>query len=143
MEFSDMIGPIAGGALIGLGATLSMLLSGRIAGVSGIAGGLTAPKAGDVGWRVAFVGGLMIGGATMFALRPEIFASVIEPNMAVIAIGGLLVGFGSRMGSGCTSGHGVCGVARSSPRSLVATLTFVASGAIATFFARHVIGGAL
>ena len=132
---------LAGGALIGLSAVLLMLTNGRIAGISGIVGGLFGGGSGEAGWRLAFVVGLIAGPfvATLFgAPLPEID---IDASVPVILVAGLLVGFGSRLGNGCTSGHGVCGLARLSPRSLAATLTFMTVGAAVVFVARHVLGG--
>ena len=132
---------LAGGVLIGLSAVLLMLANGRIAGISGIVGGLFGGGSGEAGWRLAFVAGLMAGpfAATLFgAPLPEIG---IDASVPVILVAGLLVGFGSRLGNGCTSGHGVCGLARLSPRSLAATLTFMTVGAAVVFVARHVLGG--
>jgi len=120
-----------------------MLFSGRIAGVSGIFSGLLDPKPGDMGWRAAFVGGLMAGGAALFALSPETFTSGLDRSLGAVAVGGLLVGFGARMGSGCTSGHGVCGMARLGPRSIVATVTFISSGALVTLLVNRLAGGAI
>src|SRR5512147_2385303 len=114
---------LAGGVLIGLSAVLLMLANGRIAGISGIVGGLFGGGSGEAGWRLAFVAGLMAGPfvLTLFgAPLPEIS---IDASVPVVLVAGLLVGFGSRLGNGCTSGHGVCGLA--SPRSLAATLTFM------------------
>ena len=129
---------LAGGALIGLAAALFALLAGRIAGVSGIAGGLLRPARQDIGWRLAFVAGLV--------LAPILYAAVIAPPVVrieaatpLLVIGGLLVGWGSRYGSGCTSGHGVCGLSRMSPRSLAATLTFMGAGFATVFIVRHVL----
>ncbi len=130
---------LAGGALIGLAAVVLMLFQGRIAGISGIVGGLLAPRAGDVAWRVAFVAGLLVGAAALAAAG---MAPVLRdrPGLGVIILAGLFVGFGTRLGSGCTSGHGVCGLARLSSRSLVATLVFMASAALVVFATRHVLG---
>ena len=132
---------LAGGVLIGLSAVLLMLANGRIAGIAGIVGGLFGACAGEVGWRLAFIVGLVTGpfAATLFgAPLPEIG---IDASVPVILVAGLLVGFGSRLGNGCTSGHGVCGLARLSRRSLAATLTFMTVGAAVVFVARHVLGG--
>ena len=131
---------LAGGALIGLAAAMLVLLNGRIAGISGIVGGLLAPRAGDVAWRGAFVAGLLVGAAALAAAG---MAPVLRdrPGLGVIILAGLLVGFGTRLGSGCTSGHGVCGLARLSPRSFAATLIFMASAALVVFVTRHVLGG--
>ena len=132
---------LAGGALIGLSAVLLMLTNGRIAGISGIVGGLFGGGSGEAGWRLAFIAGVMAGpfAATLFgAPLPEIG---IDASPSVVLVAGLLVGFGSRLGNGCTSGHGVCGLARLSRRSLAATLTFMTVGAAVVFVARHVLGG--
>ena len=131
----------AGGVLIGLAAVLLMPALGRIAGIAGIIGGLVGNGAGEIGWRIAFVVGLMAGpfAAALFgAPLPEVH---VDASVPVTLVAGLLVGFGSRLGNGCTSGHGVCGLARWSPRSLAATLTFMAAGAAVVFVARHVPGG--
>ena len=131
---------LAGGALIGLAALVLMLFQGRIAGISSIVGGLFAPRAGEVAWRAAFIAGMLCGAALLGAAG---FVPVLRdrPGLVVIALAGLLVGFGTRLGSGCTSGHGVCGVARLSPRSLVATAVFMLSAAAVVFATRHVLGG--
>jgi uncharacterized protein len=132
---------LAGGALIGTSASLLLILNGRIAGISGIVGGLVRPRAGDVSWRVYFSAGLVLGGLLLLALKPSAFgAPVVSSPLTILA--GLLVGFGARLGSGCTSGHGVCGISRLSRRSIVATLTFIATGILATFIVQHVLGGA-
>lgn len=121
---------LAGGALIGTAASILLAMNGRIAGVSGVLGGILAPAAGDVAWRVAFVGGLALGGLAMLVLTPESFGASPR-DLPLVAIAGVLVGVGTRIGGGCTSGHGVCGISRLSMRSVVATLTFMATGALA------------
>jgi uncharacterized membrane protein YedE/YeeE len=131
---------LAGGALIGLAAVLLMLFHGRVAGISGIVGGLFAPREGDVAWRAAFLAG-MLGAAALLGAAGLVPELRDRPGLAAIALAGLLVGFGTRLGSGCTSGHGVCGLARLSPRSLVATAVFMASAAAVVFVARHVMAG--
>ncbi|WP_059411729.1 YeeE/YedE family protein [Cupriavidus basilensis] len=130
---------LAGGLLIGLAAALFILLNGRIAGISGIVGGLLRPARGDVAWRLAFVAGLVAAPLCwrLFAALPEIR---IEAGTGVLAVAGLLVGLGTRYGSGCTSGHGVCGLSRLSPRSLVATLAFMATGFATVYVVRHLVG---
>jgi uncharacterized protein len=130
-----------GGALIGLAAVLLMLFTGRIAGVSGIAGGLLNPRSDDRAWRLAFVAGLIAAPLSAalagFALpMPQLPASFVT-----IAVAGLLVGFGTRLGSGCTSGHGICGIARLSPRSIIATGVFMLAAIIVVALMRHAIGG--
>jgi len=118
---------LAGGLLIGLAAALLWLGNGRTAGVSGIVGGIVRPTRADLAWRSAFVVGLVLAGAVALLARPELIAPSPRP-LAVLACAGLLVGVGTRVGGGCTSGHGVCGLGRGSRRSLFATLTFVAAG---------------
>lgn len=129
---------LAGGLLIGLAAALFVLLNGRIAGISGILGGLLQPVRGDVGWRLAFVGGLLVA--------PSLYALLVTPALATVDAGwgqvllaGLLVGVGTRLGSGCTSGHGVCGLSRLSLRSLVATLCFMGTGFLTVYVMRHML----
>ena len=128
-----------GGVLIGLAAVLLLLANGRIAGVSGILGGLLSRKRGDIGWRAAFVLGLWLGGLVYWAARGALFEVALQATPAVMIAAGFLVGYGTRLGSGCTSGHGVCGIARFSTRSTVATLVFMASGIATVFVVRHVI----
>ncbi len=128
----------AGGILIGTSATLFAVLAGRIAGISGIVGGLLRPRAHDIGWRVAFVAGLL-GAALVYRLFGPGLSIEIDASNAMLVVAGLLVGWGSRVGSGCTSGHGVCGLARRSPRSIAATLAFMASGMLTVFVLRHLL----
>jgi uncharacterized membrane protein YedE/YeeE len=130
-----------GGILIGLAATLLLAANGRIAGISGIAGGLMQRDAGARGWRLMFLAGLMLAPVIYgFAggMVPEI---QISGSMPLLVAGGLLVGYGTSLGRGCTSGHGVCGLARLSPRSLAATLTFLAMGILTVFVMRHILVG--
>jgi uncharacterized membrane protein YedE/YeeE len=129
-----------GGLLIGLAASGLLLSNGRIAGVSGICGRLLAPSAADRGWRLCFLAGLPLGALAVGTLRGGLPVQIVASPVALV-VAGLLVGFGTQLGNGCTSGHGVCGLARGSRRSLVATLTFMASAAITVFLARHVVGG--
>ncbi|MGH8617057.1 MAG: YeeE/YedE family protein [Burkholderiales bacterium] len=131
---------LAGGALIGLAAALFVVLNGRIAGISGIVGGLLRPAPGDVAWRAAFVGGL-VAGPVVYGLCFGLPAVRIDADFPLLIAAGLLVGIGTRNGAGCTSGHGVCGLSRLSPRSLVATLAFMAAGFATVFVLRHVTGG--
>ena len=130
---------LAGGALIGLATLLFVLLNGRIAGISGILGGLLVRARGDVAWRLAFVLGLLAAPWLWWhiAAWPS---TVIDADAVTVVVAGLLVGFGTRLGSGCTSGHGVCGISRLSPRSLLATCTFVAAGFATVWVIRHVLG---
>jgi uncharacterized membrane protein YedE/YeeE len=132
---------LAGGALIGLAAALYVLGLGRVAGVSGILGNLLRPTAGEAPAQLAFVAGLIAAPLLMGAAGAPLPRLTIEASLPVLIAGGLLVGFGARLGGGCTSGHGVCGIARLSTRSLVATALFMAAGAAVVFVARHVIGG--
>ena len=129
---------LLGGMLIGLAAALFALLNGRIAGISGVLGGLFNPVRGDIGWRAAFVLGLA-GAPLLYALFAVLPAIQIEAGYGALIIAGLLVGVGTRYGSGCTSGHGVCGLSRLSPRSLVATVTFMAAGFAMVFILRHLL----
>ena len=127
---------LAGGLLIGLAAAAFVLVNGRIAGISGIVAGLLRPVQGDVAWRIAFVGGL-VAAPLAYALFAPLPAVRIDAGAGTLAAAGLLVGLGTRYGSGCTSGHGVCGLARLSPRSLVATVSFMAAGFATVFVLRH------
>lgn len=129
---------LAGGALIGLAAALLVLLNGRIAGISGVLGGLLKPVAGDVNWRVAFIGGL-VAAPLVYGLFAAVPSVQIDAGFGTLVAAGLLVGVGTRYGAGCTSGHGVCGLSRLSWRSLVATATFMAAGFATVFFIRHLI----
>jgi uncharacterized membrane protein YedE/YeeE len=130
---------LAGGALIGLAAALFVLLNGRIAGISGVLGGLLRPTRGDVAWRVAFVLGL-VGAPLAYALFTVVPLPRIDAGWPALVLAGLLVGVGTRYGAGCTSGHGVCGLSRLSPRSLAATLAFMGAGFATVFLLRHVLG---
>jgi len=131
---------LGGGVLIGIAAGMFVLLNGRIAGISGIVGGLLRPARGDVAWRIAFVGGLL-GAPLLYALVSTLPALQIDVGYGTLVLAGLLVGIGTRYGSGCTSGHGVCGLSRLSPRSLAATATFMAAGFVTVFVIRHLING--
>ena len=130
---------IIGGAVIGLAAALLVLVNGRVAGISGIVGGLLRPRAGELGWRLAFMAGLLIAPLVYASAgpRPPI---TIDAGYPVLIVAGLLVGIGTRYAGGCTSGHGVCGLSRLSPRSLVATLSFMAAGLATVYVVRHMIG---
>lgn len=128
---------LLGGVLIGLAAAALLLLNGRILGVSGIAGGLLQPNGGETGWRLAFIAGLLVPPLLLGFFR-TIDAPKFDGSLWLIALAGLLVGFGSRMGSGCTSGHGICGMARLSKRSIVATVCFMLTGFLTVYVTRHV-----
>ena len=121
MENFTPVSALLGGGLIGLAASAMLWLNGRIAGISGIYSGLLKPSPGDVGWRLAFVGGLIAGGLALLAVSPDVFGLPTGRSTAAVAVAGALVGVGVRMGNGCTSGHGVCGLTRFSRRSIVAT----------------------
>ena len=129
---------LAGGMLIGLAAALLILFNGRIAGISGIVGGLLRPRSGDLGWRIAFLAGL-IGTPLLWQLWQTLPPVQIEAGTLALTVAGLLVGVGVRYGAGCTSGHGVCGLSRLSLRSLAATLTFMLAGVITVYVMRHVV----
>jgi uncharacterized protein len=131
MQNFTPIPSLLGGLLIGAAATLLLMLNGRIAGISGILGGLASPRQGDVGWRISFIAGLLVGGLLLLALHPAALRVEYAPSLGMAIAAGVLVGFGTQLGGGCTSGHGVCGVSRLSPRSIVATATFISSGALA------------
>lgn len=130
-----------GGALIGLSAVLLMLSTGRIAGISGIFSGLLNLRGEDKGWRVAFLAGLVLAPVIAGWIGYGMAAPALPASWAVIVAAGLLVGFGTRLGSGCTSGHGICGMARLSPRSVTATVIFVVMAIITVAVTRHVLGG--
>ena len=140
----DMFTPISasvGGALIGVSAVLLMLFNGRIAGISGVLSGSLFAGAGERAWRIFFVLGLIAGPLVYALVSPVPPAFDIQASWPVIIIGGLLVGFGTRLGSGCTSGHGVCGLSRLSPRSIVAVGLFMAAGMITVAAVRAMVGG--
>lgn len=130
---------LTGGLLIGLAAASFLLLNGRIAGISGILGGLLVPARRDILWRVAFLAGL-VGTPNLWLLFSELPPIQVDAGYPALIVAGLLVGIGTRYGSGCTSGHGVCGLSRLSPRSLVATLSFMATGFLTVFVIRHLMG---
>lgn len=134
---------LIGGGLIGLAATLMLAVNGRILGVSGIVAGIFSPDvvASDRVLRVLFVAGMIVGGMAMGALMPQALPGAITAKRGILIAAGLAVGFGTRLGGGCTSGHGVCGLARLSPRSLIATVTFMLSAMVTVYVVRHVLGG--
>ena len=127
--------------MIGLAASLLLFSQGRIAGISGILGGLLSRVSGDFGWRAAFIGGMVIAGIGYGALAPSGLNVEIQSPLVMTIVAGLLVGIGTRIGGGCTSGHGVCGIARFSKRSITATIVFMSTAAITVFLVRHVVGG--
>jgi uncharacterized membrane protein YedE/YeeE len=130
---------VIGGAIIGVAVSLLVLLNGRIAGISGIIGGLLRPTRGEVAWRFAFVAGLIFA-PLAYAIVTTLPAIHVEASYPTLILGGALVGVGTRYGAGCTSGHGVCGLSRLSPRSIVATIAFMAAGFVTVFVARHIVG---
>ena len=132
---------LLGGMLLGIAAALYVLLHGRILGISGIVSGLMHPKEGDRAWRIALILGLITApllAALFFEIRPIV---EVDADWFAVLLSGVLVGFGTQYGSGCTSGHGICGLSRLSPRSLVATLSFMAAGFLTVYVIRHLIGG--
>jgi uncharacterized membrane protein YedE/YeeE len=140
MDTFTPISALAGGVLIGASASLLLLLNGRIAGISSIAGGLVSGRRADIPWRLAFLAALVAGAALYYGLFGNAPVGRLHFPGWLLAVGGMLVGFGTSMSGGCTSGHGVCGLGRLSGRSLVATLVFLATGIATTFVVRHVFG---
>jgi uncharacterized membrane protein YedE/YeeE len=130
---------LAGGLLIGMAAAMFLFLNGRIAGISGIVGGLLRPAKGDIAWRIAFVLGLIIS-PFVFGRAAPLPEVEIDASTLTLVVAGLLVGVGTRFGSGCTSGHGVCGLSRRSPRSMVATVSFMFAGFVTVYVVRHLLG---
>ena len=141
METFTPLSSLVGGALIGLAAAILLLFNGRIAGISGILGGLTTLPPGDRLWRGLFLGGLVAGALLYRVWDPGSADITLTGSLPLLVIGGLIVGFSTRLGSGCTSGHGVCGIARLSKRSLTATACFMASAILTVFVMRHLAGG--
>ena len=139
MENFTPVSGFIGGLLIGLAATLLLLLNGRISGISGIVGGLVSPKSQDAGWRVVFVAGLLLGASIYMLAAGGAIPVQMQASLPVLVVAGLLVGFGTRLGSGCTSGHGLCGIARLSGRSIVATAVFFGVAILTVFLTRHVL----
>lgn len=137
MNWEEVVRPLAGGSLIGLAAAGLLVLTGKTAGVSGIVDGVVRGEEGEWGWKAAFVLGLIAGGIVLRFAMPEALPTSAPRGLPLIAIGGLLVGFGARLGGGCTSGHGVCGIGRLSRRGLVGTLVFMAAGAATVFLLRR------
>lgn len=133
------VASLVGGALIGASASALLLLNGRVAGISGIFGGVLVPRRGDVAWRVLFVLGLLSGGALVARWAPSAIEAPRQPLILTV-LAGLLVGYGTRLGGGCTSGHGVCGVSQMASRSIVATVTFMAFGILSAIVFHDVLG---
>jgi uncharacterized membrane protein YedE/YeeE len=130
---------LAGGLLIGIAAALFLIFNGRIAGISGVVGGLLRPSRGDISWRIAFVAGLVLS-PLVFSLAAPLPSVHVEASYPTLILAGVLVGIGTRYGSGCTSGHGVCGLSRRSPRSMVATIAFMFAGFLTVYIVRHLVG---
>ena len=127
----EVLMPLTGGILIGISASMMLLFSGRIAGVSGIFGGMLFQQGKERAWRLSFITGLIFGGILLYAINAEFFENSSGRGLLAVNIAGFLVGIGTRVGGGCTSGHGVCGIGRLSVRSIVATVTFVFAGMVA------------
>ncbi|MBY0257237.1 YeeE/YedE family protein [Methylobacterium sp.] len=140
MDGFSPLGATLGGVMIGASAALLLLLNGRIAGISGIVGGLLAPPSSETGWRVAFLAGLVLAPLVYDGLGGSLPPVTIDASFPIVTLAGVLVGFGTRLGGGCTSGHGVCGIGRGSPRSLAATGTFMAIAFLTVFVVRHMTG---
>lgn len=127
-----------GGAIIGVASSMMLVFNGRVTGISGIYNGILSFVKTDLMWRIAFVLGIILGGTVMFAVKPELFVNETGRSLGAIAVAGLIVGFGTIMGSGCTSGHGVCGISRMSVRSLIATASFMGAGFLTATVLKHV-----
>ena len=134
------ISALIGGTLIGGSAAFLLVVTGRIAGISGILGGLLQPSRSDIGWRVAFLAGILLATPLFMAAGGSWPPVDIDASAGLLVIAGLLVGFGTRLGAGCTSGHGVCGIGRASPRSSAATLVFMTTAIVTVFITRHLTG---
>ena len=143
MTSASLYEPLLGGVLIGLAASSLLLFRGRIAGVSGIVANVLSPTPGETAWSALFLAGLFAGGFATFLFLPDNFAFTIDRSIQAMALAGLLVGLGTRIGRGCTSGHGVCGISRLSWRSILATMTFILSGIITVLVINRLRGGAL
>ena len=134
------VSALIGGLLIGGSAALFLILNGRVAGISGILGGLLQPTRADVGWRLAFLAGLLLAPLIYMAAGGAVPRIEIDAHAGLLVVAGLLVGVGTRLGAGCTSGHGVCGIGRGSPRSIAATVVFMATAVVTLFVTRHLMG---
>ena len=132
----EVIMPLTGGILIGIAASMMLLVSGRIAGVSGIFGGMLFQQGKERAWRLYFITGLIAGGIILYTINTEFFENSSGRGLLAVNIAGLLVGIGTRIGGGCTSGHGVCGIGRLSVRSILATVTFVVAGMVAVILVK-------
>lgn len=130
IQHQDWINALGGGVIIGIAVSLMLLWNGRITGISGITNGILLSVKGDTQWRLFFVGGLILGGFVLKSIQPQFFINTLNTDIWTTVVAGLLVGFGTILGNGCTSGHGVCGISRLSPRSIVATIVFILAGII-------------
>ncbi len=140
MENFTPVSALIGGLLIGASAALFLVLNGRVAGISGILGGLLHPVRSEIGWRLAFLTGLFVAPLVYVAVGGALPPVDLDASLPLLIVAGLIVGFGTRLGAGCTSGHGVCGIGRGSPRSLAATAVFMATAIATLFITRHLIG---
>jgi len=138
---TEYLSAFVGGSLIGLASVLMLLFNGKILGVSGIVGGIFQKRSKEHIWRYSFLVGLFAGGGILKVLLPTAFSFSLSRSLYALAVAGLMVGYGTRLGNGCTSGHGICGVSRMSPRSFMATLTFMGFGAAMVFVINHLLGG--
>lgn len=141
MDYGNIADAVGGGALIGLAVTLMLLFNGRVTGISGIIASSLAKPSREGAWRWTFLTGMLVGGALMYSLRPQYFVNSSGRSIVLVGIAGLLVGYGTVMGSGCTSGHGICGTSRFSIRSVLATLTFMAFGFMTVQAVSYLLGG--
>ncbi len=133
---TEWINALLGGVLIGVSVSLMLFWNGRVTGISGIINGVLSPTKGDTSWRLSFIAGLFLGGLVLNQLNPNVFENTVSQASWSPLVAGLLVGFGTVMGSGCTSGHGVCGISRMSIRSIIATFVFISSGIAAVYLFR-------
>lgn len=143
MNLDQIILPLIGGGLIGLAVTMMLFFNGRVTGISGILSGALAKPTRDGGWRWFFLIGLILGGFILYFIRPDFFANQSDRSFALVTLAGLFVGYGTVMGSGCTSGHGVCGISRLSLRSILATVTFMLFGFFSVQAVLYLNGGSL